>query len=227
MPAAILPEGTRLNTNGAGDAFTSGLLLASMLRHTGKVFEHSQQESNIEELTTDRKDDTASSVSAPSRGAAGGKKMTPYTLYMRENYVALKHQCKDDKKAIFTKCHEMWENESNEVKFMYERMVKEEYEVVGTNAETSTSILSDTSLDALDSNQLVASQMIGGGIGVVFKSEHAANASLNLESAVQFAGLVAAYHVDTDTRDLDHVDLGELLRNSIMSLSAVEGTLEI
>ena len=35
MPAALLPEGTRLNTNGAGDAYTSGLLVASMLRHTG------------------------------------------------------------------------------------------------------------------------------------------------------------------------------------------------
>lgn len=35
MPAALLQEGTRLNTNGAGDAYTSGLLVASMLRHTG------------------------------------------------------------------------------------------------------------------------------------------------------------------------------------------------
>jgi hypothetical protein len=224
MPAAILPEGTRLNTNGAGDAFTSGLLLASMLRHTGKVVEPSSPLDSRAEGLTDRKEDTGSSVSTPSRGATGGKKMTPYTLYMRENYVALKHQCMDDKKAIFTKCHEMWESESNEVKLMYERMVKEEYDVVGTNVETSTSILSDTSLDALDSNQFAASQMGGG---VEFKTEHTANASLNLESAVQFAGLVAAYHVDTDTRDLDHIDLGELLRNSILSLSAVEGTREI
>lgn len=218
MPAAILPEGTRLNTNGAGDAFTSGLLLASMLRHTGKVFEPSPLDSTTEG-SFDRKEDARSTVSAPSRGTTGGKKMTPYTLYMRENYVALKHQCKDDKKAIFTKCHEMWENESNEVKFMYERMVKEEYDVVGTNAETSTSILSDTSLEALDSNQHAG--------GVDFRTEHTANASLNLESAVQFAGLVAAYHVDTDTRDLDHVDVGELLRNSILSLSSVVGTLEM
>lgn len=152
--------------------------------------------------------------------------MTPYTLYMRENYVTLKQQCRDDKKAIFTKCHEMWEDESEEVKAMYERMVKEEYEVVGTNVETSTSILSDTSLEAMDSNVLAASHDGGWG-GVQFQTERTANASLNLESAVQFAGLVAAYHVDTDTRDLEHVDLGELLLNSIMSLSPVEGSLEI
>jgi HMG (high mobility group) box len=213
-----------VNTNGAGDAYTSGLLLAAMLRHTGKIFDHAPQESTA--VTTMDKKEDASSVTRPPRGTVGGKKMTPYTLYMRENYVTLKQQCKEDKKAIFTKCHEMWENESDEVKFMYQRMVQEEYEVVGTNAETSTSIFSDTSLDALDSNQLSASHSGESG-GIQFKIEHTANASLNLESAVQFAGLVAAYHVDPDTRDLDHIDLGELLRNSIMSLSPVEGAQEI
>ena len=33
--AAELPEDTEINSNGAGDSFTSGLLVAAMLRHTG------------------------------------------------------------------------------------------------------------------------------------------------------------------------------------------------
>jgi hypothetical protein len=68
------------------------------------------------------------------------KKQTPYTIHMRENYVTLKWQCKDDKKAIFTKCYEMWENESQDVKSMYERMAKEE------NGESGNLSLSDTVL---------------------------------------------------------------------------------
>jgi hypothetical protein len=33
------------------------------------------------------------------------------------------------------------------------------------------------------------------------------NRSLNLESAVQSATLVAAYHIDVTTRDLPHIDV--------------------
>lgn len=35
VEAAELPPNAKINTNGAGDAFTSGLLVAAMLRHTG------------------------------------------------------------------------------------------------------------------------------------------------------------------------------------------------
>lgn len=42
------------------------------------------------------------------------------------------------------------------------------------------------------------------------------NPSLNLESAAQFATLVAAHHVDTSTRDLKHLDLGALIEKSLI-----------
>jgi len=35
MPASLLPADTAINSNGAGDSFTSALLLASLLRRRG------------------------------------------------------------------------------------------------------------------------------------------------------------------------------------------------
>jgi len=213
MPAALLPEGTRLNTNGAGDAYISGLLIASMLRHTGKITSNTPNPSVAGELLQ-KKEDLSSSAKDSRGNSRSGKQMTPYMLYMKENYVTLKQQCKDDKKAIFTRCHEMWENESEEVKGMYERMVKEEYD--DTGSDISTSIMSDTSLDALDvSNNSPANS----SSNVQFQIEQKENACLNLESAIQFAGLVAAHHVDTKTRDLNNLDVGSLLETAIVSLS--------
>jgi len=209
MPAALLPEGTRLNTNGAGDAYTSGLLVASMLRHTGNVL----SKPSVAEEPSLKKEDASPSKAKGS----GGKKMTPYTLYMRENYVTLKQQCMDDKKAMFARCHEMWENESDEVKGMYERMVNEEY---GDVNETGSEALSDTSLEGLDVSAFTSSTRASSD--VQFNVDHSENASLNLESAIQFAGLVAAFHVDTTTRDLNSLDLSSLLEAAIVSLSATE-----
>merc|ERR1711865_160223 len=69
-----------------------------------------------------KKEEHPPAVKSSFRGVSrNGKKATAYTLYMKENYVTLKQQCKDDKKAIFTRCHEMWERESTEVKNMHER----------------------------------------------------------------------------------------------------------
>lgn len=108
----------------------------------------------------------------------------------------------------------MWEGESEEVKGMYERMVKEEYAEAGS--EVSTSFMSDTSLDAFDiSNDFTASSTSD----VQYQIDKKENASLNLESAIQFAGLVAAHHVDTKTRDSNSLDLGSLLDACIVSLS--------
>eukprot|EP00536_Pseudo-nitzschia_multiseries_P009815 jgi/Psemu1/325784/estExt_fgenesh1_pg.C_2850008 len=214
MPAALLPEGTLLNTNGAGDSYTAGFLVAAMLRHTGKITSNAPTASPE---TPQKKGDSSSSASkSPRSNSRGGKKMTPYTLYMKENYVTLKQQCKDDKKAIFTRCHEMWENESEEVKGMYERMVKEEYD--DTESEVSTSVMSDTSLDALDISDMAYANKSSD---VKYQIEQKENASLNLESAIQFAGFVASHHVDTKTRDLNSLDIGSLLEASIVSLSQV------
>lgn len=215
MPAALLEKGTRLNTNGAGDSYISGLLIASMLRHTGSITSNLSKASALNE-DLQKKEEHPPAVKSSFRGVSrNGKKATAYTLYMKENYVTLKQQCKDDKKAIFTRCHEMWERESAEVKSMYERMAKEEYDEV--DSETSMSLcMSDTSLEAMD-----MSKTFSGYDDVKFQTKHEANSSLNLESAIQFAGLVAAHHVDMNTRDLDTLDIIGLLDRSIVSLSPV------
>ena len=49
-----------------------------------------------------------------------------------------------------------------------------------------------------------------------------ANRALNLESAAQFATLVAAYHIDVSTRDSDHLDVGSLLERSMFIPSGLE-----
>ena len=111
----------------------------------------------------------------------------------------------------------MWENESDEVKGMYERMVKEEY---SNENDTGSEVLSDTSLDYLEVSDLTSSaaKQSSSGNDVRFEIDQTENACLNLESAIQFAGLTAAYHVDTSTRDLNSLDLGSLLDASIVSL---------
>jgi hypothetical protein len=217
MPSSSLPEGTRLNSNGAGDAYLSGLLVASMLRHTGKSLAEKVDECvaarrhPVVESPEKKNDDK--SITSPV------KKMTPYTLYMKENYVILKQECGGDKKSIFTKCHEMWENEREDVKAMYGRMVNEEY--VDGATETSTVNISDISMDAVESN------LSGDYSGIQFGREQATDACLNLESAVQLAGLIAARHVDMSTRDLDQLDFTILLERAIISLLPIPTNEEI
>lgn len=103
MQAFELPPGTRINTNGAGDSFTSGLLVAAMLRHTGmSVPVRNVDDKSDETMMSEASLDTPSyPPDPPARHSAVGSKktLTPYTLYMRENYVSLKRQCKDDKKV--------------------------------------------------------------------------------------------------------------------------------
>lgn len=103
IQAFELPPGTRINTNGAGDSFTSGLLVAAMLRHTGmSVPVRNVDDKAGETMMPEASFDTPSyPPDPPARHSATGNKktLTPYTLYMRENYVSLKRQCKDDKKV--------------------------------------------------------------------------------------------------------------------------------
>ena len=49
-----------------------------------------------------------------------------------------------------------------------------------------------------------------------------ANRSLNLETAAQFACLVAANHIDASTRDLPHLDINSLLERSMFSPHGLE-----
>jgi myo-inositol-1-phosphate synthase/sugar/nucleoside kinase (ribokinase family) len=138
-----LHDGTVINSNGAGDAFTAGLLVATMLRHTGMTLPGQDGEAQ----SSARMDPPRVHKTPTAGSRTPQKKLTPYALYMQENYVTLKMQLKDDKKAIFSRCHEMWENESNEVKALFERRATEENEEGGT--DLSKRVMKD--LEALDS----------------------------------------------------------------------------
>jgi hypothetical protein len=204
IQAVELPPNTAINSNGAGDSFTSGLLVAAMLRHTGVTVPIQSPEAKVD---------------SPLALLTIKKTLTPYTLYMRENYMFLKKQCKDDKKAIFSKCHEMWENESEQVKAMYERKAQEENERDGEN-EMSVRVMDD--IDTLDSKRQHATSMDRDDATPSKANKYMTNRSLNLESAVQFASLVAAYHIDMSTRDLPHIDVSPLLERAFIFPTGLE-----
>jgi HMG (high mobility group) box len=207
-----LPHGTIINSNGAGDSYTAGLLVASMLRHTGMTVPIRNEDGNDEELPSRVQSPPQKARSPPNK-----KKLTPYTLYMRENYVNLKQQCNDDKKAIFSKCHEMWENETDEVKSMYERKAVEENEADAEN-EISIRVMDD--METLDSTQQLHSP--SHDMDENPRNLYMTNRSLNLESAVLFSSLVAAYHIDMSTRDRKHIDMLQLLERSMVFPTGLE-----
>lgn len=217
ISAATLPHDAVINTNGAGDSFTAGLLVAAMLRHTGMSVpvpdDHESFDSGHQPLSP-----IAVSTPSPKR-----KAMTPYQLYMRENYVMLKQQCKDDKKAIFTKCHEMWEYETEEVKAMYERKARDEETSPSSSSspdknEIVTRLVHDfNAMDASTPRHRRSSPDISNE-----KNVYMTNRALNLESAVQFASLVAAHHVDVSTRDELHIDVSRLLDRSLIIQEGLE-----
>ena len=207
VKAAELPPGTLINSNGAGDSFTAGFLVATMLRHTGMSV-HASKTPEKQSVKTETSSETPSSVSRPRKEK---KKLTPYTLYMRENYIALKKQLNDDKKAIFTKCHEMWENESEEVKKLYERRAKEENEEDEKDSPDIAALARAPSVDESGDPEIPDPRKV-----------YMTNKSLSLESAVQFAGLVASYHIDVKNRDRTHVNVNELLEKAMTSRSTLE-----
>jgi hypothetical protein len=207
--AAELPPDTEINSNGAGDAFTSGLLIAAMLRNTGVCMQYG---SPVKLEPNDVESDTISStgVSEVSQ-CTPSKKVTPYSLYMRENYVALKAQCSDDKKAIFEKCNEMWEEESDEVKLLYERMADEE------KCKSQDEAAGDDVLNAPDSPSVATLQS-----PKMRRNLNLINQPMNLETAAQFACLVAARHVDTATRDCSHLNINTIREQSSVSAHGLE-----
>ena len=219
ISAAELPPGTLINTNGAGDSFTSGLLVASLLRHTGMKVPTPKSEPPTPTHHTEHAMDF-SKVTTPKRNATprnSPKKLTPYQLYMRENYVSLKKQCKDDKKAIFAKCHERWENENEDVKALYERKAEEDFAV--QDHEMSMRLVDD--LDIMDSSSSIRGSQSNefgsdGDEEVERTNMYMTNRALNLESAVMFASLVALHHIDVSTRDLQHLDIIRLLDRSMI-----------
>lgn len=220
VPAAILPYGAEINSNGAGDSFTAGLLVATMLRHTGiniTVESSSPTKSSPtktlspegeEEQNLDHSIDSLDGLSVGS--GSTGKKLTPYSLYMRENYIALKSQCSDDKKSIFSQCHEMWENCEEEVKQMYERRCKEELEIGKETPNTPTAKDVSTKSPKKTPVQDRSTNL------------HLVNQPMNLETAIQFASLVAARHIDTSTRDFTHLNINRIREQSTASPHGLE-----
>jgi len=225
LPAAELPPGTVINTNGAGDSFTAGFLMATMLRHTGMskqdTLDNGPYDGGASDVSLDLGElemPLPASHPAPSKQTLPSMKerLTPYQLYMRENYVSLRQQCNDDKKAIFTKCHEMWEQESEDIKSLYERKAREEDEDEADDDQYELSMRLLDSMDALDS---AFRPRLSGVEDEVEKSTNATDRALKLEAAVGFASLVAAHHIDVSTRDLLHVDITRILDQAIRVVS--------
>jgi hypothetical protein len=156
-------------------------------------------------------------LSAPLPSLKKKSILTPYQLYMRENYVMLKQQSKDDKKSIFTKCHKMWESESDDIKAMYERKFRDEIDVGTSQSEISFHSLQEQNTMDFTSPQKSPSSAVPGKLASSkVTNKYMTNRSLNLESAVQFATFVAAHHVDVSTRDDLHLDASRLLERSLI-----------
>lgn len=177
-----------------------------MLRHRGK-----RPKQPAKASTSPQKPPNTKDPSSQHSKRSPNKKTTPYSLYMREKFVFLKSQYKDDKKAIFAKCHEMWEKESPDVKKLYEQKAQQEdiAEEVGSNVSSTSWSMSDFS----EPNSLALPSAHEYGDPPLEPLE-TTNQSLSLESAIQFAGLVAAHHVDVSTRDLKSLDISKLLQQA-------------
>lgn len=221
--AALLPPGTPINSNGAGDSFTCGLLIAAMLRHTGlcmqvQVEERITTSTESSQVVEDELDLRAELLDSTVLSEAdNSKKLTPYSLYMRENYVALKAECGGNKKDMFSKCHDMWENEAVDVKQMYERKCKEDLESIDEQ-NASVAKLNDVS----QSIKSTKSSETKSDEDMLSRNPSMVNRSMALETAAQFASLVAARHIDMSTRDFLHLDIGKLLEESIVSQHGLE-----
>eukprot|EP00557_Chaetoceros_sp_GSL56_P010818 CAMPEP_0176481640 /NCGR_PEP_ID=MMETSP0200_2-20121128/2934_1 /TAXON_ID=947934 /ORGANISM="Chaetoceros sp., Strain GSL56" /LENGTH=989 /DNA_ID=CAMNT_0017877871 /DNA_START=179 /DNA_END=3145 /DNA_ORIENTATION=- len=220
VDAAWLPQDTVINSNGAGDSFTSGLLVAAMLRHTGlditAMDNSSPAQSPLERDNTpvelDLSMESLDSLSVGSGPSTSNKKVTPYSLYMREKYTALKSQSSDDKKTIFLKCHEMWENETEEIKLMYGRKCKEEAEIRKPTPDTPTAKNVSLSFFSDDATKSLPPS----------RNLHLANQPMNLETAAQFASLVAARHIDMSTREMSYLNINRIREQSTASPHGLE-----
>lgn len=203
VDATELSPGTVINSNGAGDAFTAGFLVATLLRHTGMtVPPRTPSKDRNHESSTELRD-----ISSPKGSPRiPRKKLTGYTMYIQEKYSARKVNPVDDKTVVFAKCHEMWEGEADEVKALYERMAEEENEMekdLGDKPSEQVSIDDTSKADISDLGESIPRNMF------------MANKTLTLESAVKFASVVAAFHIDVGNRDRLHIDVNEILARSM------------
>lgn len=208
------PKGTIINSNGAGDAFTSGFLVAAMLRHTGMTLPVKEDGERSVNNSIDSPPVTSPTQPKPV------KKLSPYALYMQEHYVSLKAQLKGDKRAIFSRCHEMWESERADVKALYERRAQEENDDLEESGENSMlSMMSD--MDHMDSGSKITTSYHIDALGTP-RNTYMTNRSLNLDSAVHFATLIAARHIDVSTREQQHIDVSHLIERAVAFPSSMK-----
>ncbi|GKY92819.1 myo-inositol-1-phosphate synthase [Mayamaea pseudoterrestris] len=214
-----LPKNTSINTNGAGDAFTAGLLVAAMLRHTGLTMPSDISPSVVSSPRAPPASSLTRKETIPASGKSKpDKKLTPYSLFMREHYISLKKKCNDDKKAIFSTCHEMWENLTEHERDLYERKAADENEDTGKPDAVALSVLTDINvLDSTDPKHAPSPRESDTP-----RSMYMTNRSLTLESAVTFASLVAAYHVDESTRNRQHIDMSKLIERATVVPKGLE-----
>ena len=112
----------------------------------------------------------------------------------------------------------MWENETAEVKQMYDRKCKEEVE--NSDGEKPASLKIEKTLTEDKSNAVVKEEEVDEDM--LSMNPSLTNRSMTLETAAQFASLVAARHVDMSTRDFLHLDINTLLEQSIVSQHGLE-----
>lgn len=157
-----------INSNGAGDAFLSGLLVAAMLRHTGLSprLNEEMAYTNTDNIDYEGSQTVASSIVDISLLAQ--YEVISYSLYIKDMNMLSK-------------------GENGNISLISSRFKKQQCKY----------------------NSLPFEQKR--------KNSYIFRNSLNLETAAKFASLVARRHVDVSTRDLKDLDIGPLLKCSLLS----------
>jgi hypothetical protein len=103
---------------------------------------------------------------------------------------------------------------------MYERKAQEEEDGEQSPDKSASTSQLVNDFEAVDSTPRSPHKEGDSQDGA--KNVYMTNRALNLESAVQFASLVAAHHIDVGTRDLTHLDVARLLERSLIFPEGLE-----
>jgi hypothetical protein len=87
-----LPPGTVINGNGAGDAFTAGLLVALCYDTLARQCQKAVTENNEFHQAFQTTPRFVKEFRFCNESERRKEESNPYTLYMRENYVTLKEE---------------------------------------------------------------------------------------------------------------------------------------
>jgi hypothetical protein len=106
----------------------------------------------------------------------------------------------------------MWENETEEIKSMYDRKCREEVEIRKPSPDTPTAKNVSISFFSDDATKSLPPS----------RNLHLANQPMNLETAAQFASLVAARHIDISTREIPYLNINRIREQSTASPHGLE-----